>query len=98
MERWWNARQPGQRTWVGRRERWEAPVEDRGHVACGAEVASAGGRQQVADGVFTGFGREGEQVGPQSWPAGFRGESGDVVVGLVELCDGRGPTSCSAAT
>ena len=50
-------------------------------------------KQQIA-----GFGSEGEQVGPQSWPAGFRGESGDVVVGLVELCDGRGPTSCSAAT
>ena len=48
MKRWWNAREPGQRTWVGGRERWEAPVEDGGHVFCGSEVRvrwrlSAGG-------------------------------------------------------
>jgi hypothetical protein len=43
MERFWDAREPGQRTWVGRRKRWEAPVEDGGHVACGFEVASGGG-------------------------------------------------------
>ena len=90
MQRWWNAREPGQRTWVGRRERWEAPVEDGGHVACGSEVASAGGCQQVAEWVLTGFGREGEQVGSQGRPGGFGGESGDVLVGLVELCDGLG--------
>src|SRR5215207_8780188 len=90
MERWWNARQPGQRTWVDRGELCEAPVEDGGHVACGSEVAAAGSRQQVADGVFTGFGREGEQVGSQSWPGGFGDESGDVPLGLVELCDGLG--------
>ncbi len=90
MERWWNAREPGQRTWVGRRELWEAPVEDGGHVACGSEVASAGGCQQVAEWMLTGFGREGEQVGSQGWPGGFVGESGDVLVGLVELCDGLG--------
>ena len=86
----WNAGEPGQRTWVGRRELWEAPVEDGGHVACGFEVASAGGCQQVAEWVFTGFGREGEQVGSQGWPAGFSGESGNVVVGLVELRDDLG--------
>ena len=34
----------------------------------------------------------------QRRPGGFGGESGDVVVGLVEICDGRGPRSCSAAT
>ena len=90
MERWWNAREPGQRTWVGRRELWEAPVEDGGHVACGVEVASGGGCQQVAEWVLSGFGREGEQVGSQGWPGGFSGESGDVLVGLVELCDGLG--------
>lgn len=60
MRRWRNSRQPGQRTWVGRGERWEAPVADRGDVACGSEVASAGGCQQVAEWVFTGFGSEGE--------------------------------------
>jgi hypothetical protein len=57
MQRWWNAREPGQRTKVGRRERWEAPVKDDCHVASGAEVASGGGCQQVAQWVFTGFGR-----------------------------------------
>ena len=90
MQRWWNAREPGQRTWVDRRERWEAPVEDGGHVAGGSEVASGGGCQQVAEWVLSSFGREGEQVGSQGWPGGFSGESGDVLVGLVELCDGLG--------
>ena len=90
MERFWNAREPGQRTWVGWRERWEAPVEDGGHVACSAEVSSAGGCQQVTEWMFSCFGGEGEQVGSQGWPGGFSGESGDVLVGLVELCDGLG--------
>ena len=74
----------------GRRERCEAPVEDGGHVACGSEVASGGGCQQVAEWVLSGFGREREQVGSQGWPGGFVGESGDVLVGLVELGDGLG--------
>ena len=43
MERWWNAREPGQHTWVGRRELWEPPVENGGDVACGREIATAGG-------------------------------------------------------
>jgi len=90
MERWWNAWEPGQRTWVGRRELWEAPVEDSCHVACGAEVASAGGRHHVAEWVLSSFGREAEQVCPQRRPGGFSGESGDVLVGLVELCDALG--------
>ena len=29
MKRFWNAGEPGQRTWVGRRELWEAPVRGR---------------------------------------------------------------------
>ena len=64
MQRWWNAREPGQRTWVGGRQRWEAPVEDGGHVACGFEVASAGGCQQVAEWVLSSFGREARAGGP----------------------------------
>jgi len=44
MERWWNAGKPGQRSWVDRRERWEAPVEYGGHVTGNVEVASGGGR------------------------------------------------------
>jgi len=42
MQRWWNARQPGQRTWIGRRER-ETPVEDGSHIVCGSKVAPGGG-------------------------------------------------------
>ena len=34
MEHLWNAREPGQRTSADRREFWEAPIEDGGHVAC----------------------------------------------------------------
>ena len=40
--------------------------------------------------MFTGFRRQVEEVGSQGRPGGFRGESGDVLVGLVELCDGLG--------
>jgi hypothetical protein len=54
------------------------------------EVASAGGCQQVAEWVLSSFGREGEQVGSHGWPSRFGGESGDVLVGLVELRDGLG--------
>ena len=52
-------------------ELWEAPVEDGGHVASGAEVATGGGCQQVAEWVVAGFGGEGEQVGSQGRPGGF---------------------------
>jgi hypothetical protein len=90
MQRWWNAWEPGQRTWTSRRQRCEAPVEDCGHVAGGFEVASAGGGQQVAEWMLSGFGGEGEQMGSQGGPGGFVGESRSVVVGLVELCDGLG--------
>jgi hypothetical protein len=58
------AREPRQRTWVDRRQLWEAPVEDGGHVACGSEVATGGRCQQVAEWVLTSFGREVEQVCP----------------------------------
>jgi hypothetical protein len=90
IQRWWNAREPRQRTWVGRRELWETPVEDGGHVGRGFEVASAGGCQHVAERVLSGFGRQREQVGSQGRPAGFGGESGDVLVGSIELCHGLG--------
>jgi hypothetical protein len=51
-ERFWNAREPRQRTWVGRRQLWESAVEDGGHVACGSEVATGGRYQQVAEWVL----------------------------------------------
>jgi hypothetical protein len=56
-ERFWNAWEPRQRTWVDRRQLREAPVEDGGHVAGGSEVTSSGGNQQVAEWVLSSFGR-----------------------------------------
>ena len=50
--------------------------------------STGGGCLQVAERVFTGLHRQIEEVGSQGWPGGFRGESGEVVVNLVELCDG----------
>jgi hypothetical protein len=90
MQRVRNAREPGHRTWVDGRELWEAPVEHGGHVAGSAEVSSAGSCQHVAERVLTGVRGEGEQVGSQRRPSRFSGEFGDVLVGLVELCDGLG--------
>jgi hypothetical protein len=37
--------------------------------------------------VLSSFGRQAEEVGLQGRPGGFVGESGDVPVGLVKLCD-----------
>jgi hypothetical protein len=54
------------------------------------EVATGGRCQQVAEWVLTSFGREGEQMCPQGRPSRFGGESGNVLVGLVELCDALG--------
>jgi hypothetical protein len=88
-KRWWNARQPGQR--ADRRQLWETPVKDGGDVACRVEVATAGGCQQMADWVLTGLRRQVEEVCPQGWPGRFGGESGEVLVDLVELCDGLWP-------
>jgi len=87
MQRCWNAREPRQRAKVARHERCKAPVEDGGHVACGSQVASAGRCQHVSEWVLTSLGRNIEQVGPQGRPGGFIGESEDVLVGLVKLCD-----------
>jgi hypothetical protein len=55
-----------------------------------AEVASGGRSQHVAQWVLSSFGREREQVGPQRRPSRFVGESGDVLVGMVELRHGLG--------
>jgi hypothetical protein len=88
MQRWWNAREPGQRTWIGRCERGEPPVEDGRHVACGREIATAGGCQQVAERMLAGFGREGEQVSPERRPGGFVGEAVHVLVDAVKFGQG----------
>ena len=45
MEGWWDAREPGQRTWVDRRQLWEAPVEGGRHIVCGSKVGSGRGCQ-----------------------------------------------------
>ena len=45
MQRCWNAREPGQRTWIGWRERCDAPIEDGSHIVCGSRVAAGGGSQ-----------------------------------------------------
>ena len=43
LNRVWKVWEPGQRFCSGCRECCEAPVEDGGHVACGREIATAGG-------------------------------------------------------
>jgi hypothetical protein len=70
LERRWYARQPGQRTWVDRRQRWNAPVEHGRHVVCGSKIACVGGCQHVAEWVLSTFGRKGEQMCPQGRPGG----------------------------
>jgi hypothetical protein len=98
MQGQWNAWEPRQRATITRHERCEAPIEDGGHVACGSKVASGSGCQHVAQRVFTGFGRDVQQMGSQGRPGGFIGESGDVLVGLIKLCDCLWSRSCSAAS
>ena len=44
----------------------------------------------MAEWVLSGFGREVEEVGSEGRPGGFGGEAGDVLVGVVELCDDLG--------
>ena len=98
MERCWNARKPGQRTWVDWRECCETPVEDGGHIVCGSKVASGGGRHQVAEWMFTGFGRDGEQVGSQGWPGRLVLSPGMYWSAWSSSAMVWGPRSCSAAT
>jgi hypothetical protein len=101
VERWWNARKPGQRTWVGWRQCCEAPVQDGRHILCGSKVASAGGCQQVAEWMLSRLGRQCEQMRPQGWPSRLSGEPGNVVVGMVQLSNGLGSEelfSCDVET
>ena len=53
----WDAGQPRHRPWAGGRELGETPVEDGGHVSCGAEVSSSGGNLQVEERVLAGLSR-----------------------------------------
>jgi hypothetical protein len=90
LERCWNARQPGQRTWICRRERCKTPVQDGRHIVCGSKVSSTSGCQHVEKWMLSRFDCDRKQVGSQGWPGGFSGEPGNVLVGLVELCNGLG--------
>jgi hypothetical protein len=74
MERLCNAWEPGKRSWVGRRERCEAPVEDCRHIVCSSKVAP-GGSQQVAEWMHSSLSRSGEQMGSKGWSGRFSGES-----------------------
>ena len=40
--------------------------------------------------MHSSYSREGQQMASQGWPGGFSGESGNVLVGLVELRHGLG--------
>jgi len=57
---WWSAWEPGQWTWVGRRQCCEARVEDGRRIDCGSKVASGGDCQQVMEWMLPRFGRQGE--------------------------------------
>jgi hypothetical protein len=85
----------GRRTWVGRREFWEAPAKDGGHVACGSEVASGGGCQHVAERVLSG-----SSANASSWArrVGQTGSSVRYWSAWSSSATVWGLTSCSAAT
>jgi hypothetical protein len=96
MKRWWNAREPRQRTWVGRRERWEAPVEDGGHVAGRAEVSSGGGCLQVQEGVLLAFSRQGSRCARRVGQAGSSVSPGRNWSTRSSSATVWGPRSCGA--
>ena len=50
----------------------------------------AGGCLQVGKRVLAGFGGRREEVGPQGWPGGFRGEPGMYWSTWSSSCDGLG--------
>src|SRR5829696_4234525 len=83
MQRWGNAWEPGQRTWVGRCGPCEARIEDGGHVAGSAEVSSGGGGPQVEEWVLTGVRCQAEQVCSEGRPRRLAGEVGYDLVGLA---------------
>jgi hypothetical protein len=90
IELLWDAGQPRQRPWAGGRELGETPVEDGGHVSCGAEVSSTGGNLQVEERVLAGLSRQAEQVCTQRRPGRLVGEPGHELVGSVERRHGLG--------
>jgi hypothetical protein len=90
MELLGDAGQPGKRPWAGGREFGEPPVEDGGHVSCGAEVSSSGGNLQVEERVLAGLSRQAEQVCTQRRPGRLVGEPGDELGGSVERRHGLG--------
>jgi hypothetical protein len=64
MKRLRNTGKPRERSRVGGCGFWEAPVQHGGYVFRGVEFSSGGGCVQVDEGVFTGLGRQSDQVCP----------------------------------
>jgi hypothetical protein len=64
----------------------EAPVEDGGHVAGGAEVPPEAGLVEVDQGMLAGLGGQGDQVSTQGWPGRLVGDPGHDLVGLEVVC------------
>jgi hypothetical protein len=85
-----DAGQPGHRPWAGWRELGESPVEDGGHVSCGAKVSSTGGNLQVEERALAGLSRQAEQVCTQRQPGRLAGEPGHELVGSIERRNGLG--------
>ena len=59
----------------------EAPVEDGGHVAGGAEVPPECGLVEVDQGMLAGLRGQGDEVGTQGWPGRLVGDAGHDLVG-----------------
>jgi hypothetical protein len=64
MKRLRNTGKPRERSRVRGCGFWEAPGQHGGYVCCGVEFSSGGGCVQVEEWVFTGLGRQGDQVCP----------------------------------
>jgi hypothetical protein len=66
----------------------ESPVEDRGHVDDGGQIAAARGFFEVAVGMVAGFGGKSDQMSSEGGPGGFGRQARDVLVNVVAVGDG----------
>ena len=98
MKRLWNPGKPGQRTWAGRREFWEAPVEDGGHVARGVEVASAAAVSRWRSGCCPVSAANASRCARRVGQAGSVVSPGTYWSAWSSSATVWGPRSCSAAT
>ena len=81
MKRFRDAGKPREWSRVGRCGLWEAPVQHRGHVAGGMELATGRRCVQVEEWMLTGLRRQSEEMCPQSRPRRLVGEVRDDLVG-----------------